>query len=83
MGAVYTAAGARESVTGQRTRVQGWGMERQIWAGYFVISVNHIHKVRMKMRGFYRMTGTDKVKHFVIDVKKNDIIMIDEKKSCG
>lgn len=67
MGAVYTAAGARESMTGQRTRAQGWGTE----GDYLVISVNHTHKVRMSMRGFYRMTGTDEVKHFVIDVKKN------------
>lgn len=61
----------------QGTRV-GYG--GQIWAGYLVISVNHTQNVRMSMRGFYRMTGTDEVKHFVIDVKKNYAIIIDEKK---
>ncbi len=33
MGAVYTAAGARESATGQRTRVQGWGTEGRLYGG--------------------------------------------------
>lgn len=33
MGAVYTAAGAREGATGERIRVQGWGTEGRLYGG--------------------------------------------------